>query len=73
MREQEYFSKAAGCLLAAKTSTDAKVRDEFYALALINLRLAELAKQNSQTDLAYEAPPRPHQGLARDREAGDDG
>ncbi len=59
MRDQEYRSKAAGCLLAATTTSDPKIRDELYALALINLRLAELAKRNSLTNLVHELPPPP--------------
>ena len=52
----EYLLKAAEFLSRVDGDTDPLIRAEFENLAKAYLRLAELAKQNTRTDVAYEPP-----------------
>ena len=53
----EYLFRAAEFLAKVEANADPLMRAEFENLAKAYLRLAELAKANTKTDVVYEPPP----------------
>jgi len=52
-----YWSVAAECVRLAAQIVDPERKLKLIDMAAIWMRLAEQAEKNSQTDLAYDAPP----------------
>jgi hypothetical protein len=53
----DYLFRAAEFFAKAESETDLEIRAGFENLARANLRLAEQAIRNAQTDVSYEPPP----------------
>ena len=57
MGKYYYWSVAAECVRLAAQIVDPERKLKLIDMAAIWIRLAELAEKNSETDLAYGAPP----------------